>query len=68
MLRRRWGLTALRENARLKLDRLEYVGRGATVAARRRAEASEDFAARLRVVAGCTRRGSRNHRAERGLA
>ena len=68
MLRRRWGLTALRENARLKLDRLEYVGQGATVAARRRAEDSEDFAARLRVVAGCTRRGSRSHRAERGVA
>ena len=27
MLRRRWALTALRENARLKLERLEFVGR-----------------------------------------
>ena len=26
LLRRRWGMTALRENARLKLDRLQYVG------------------------------------------
>ena len=40
LLRRRWGLTALRENARLKLDRLEYVGRGATAALQRRAIAS----------------------------
>ena len=35
MLRRRWGMTALRENARLKLERLEYVGRGAQAAADR---------------------------------
>ena len=27
LLRRRWALTALRENARLKLERLEFVGR-----------------------------------------
>ena len=67
MLRRRWGLTALRENARLKLDRLEYVGPGATVAARRRAEAWADYEARLRVVAGCARRGSRS-RVARGVA
>ena len=26
LLRRRWGMTALRENARLKLDRLQYIG------------------------------------------
>ena len=29
MLRRRWGMAALRENACLKLERLAYVGRGA---------------------------------------
>ena len=67
MLRRRWGLTALRENARLKLDRLEYVGRGGTVAARRRSEAWADYEARLRVVAGCASRGS-GSRVARGVA
>ena len=36
MLRRRWALTALRENARLKLERLEFVGRGTAAAAARR--------------------------------
>ena len=36
MLRRRWGLTALRECARLKLERLAFVGRGAGAAAERR--------------------------------
>ena len=51
LLRRRWGLTALRENARLKLDRLEYVGRGAPAAAYRRAHAAEAHAARARAAA-----------------
>ena len=51
LLRRRWGLTALRENARLKLDRLQYVGRGAAAAIQRRALASEAFAARQRASA-----------------
>ena len=36
LLRRRWGMTALREAARLKLERLEFVGRGAALAADRR--------------------------------
>jgi len=36
MLRRRWGMTALREAARLKLERLEFVGRGAAEASDRR--------------------------------
>jgi len=36
MLRRRWGMTALREAARLKLERLQFVGRGAAAAADRR--------------------------------
>ena len=36
MLHRRWALPALRENARLKLERLEYVSHGAAAAAQRR--------------------------------
>ena len=36
LLRRRWGMTAMREAARLKLERLEFVGRGAAHAADRR--------------------------------
>ncbi len=60
LLRRRWGLTALRENARLKLDRLEFVGRGATAAARRRrVQAAEAYAARQRAMAGTLQSGSR---------
>ena len=39
LLRRRWGMAALRANARLLLDRLAYVGRGAPEAAARRMEA-----------------------------
>ena len=56
---RRWGLTALRENARLKLDRLEFVGRGAAAAALRRANALEAQQAGLRAAAGCLRSGPR---------
>ena len=40
-LRRRWGMTAWRSAARLLLDRLEYVGRGAEAARARRVVASE---------------------------
>ena len=36
LLRRRWAMTALRENARLKLERLAHVGVGASGAAARR--------------------------------
>ena len=32
LLRRRWGLTAVRETARPKLDRLQFVGAGAGAA------------------------------------
>ena len=46
MLRRRWGITALRENARLKLERLAFVGRGAAAAASRRLRAASYHAAR----------------------
>jgi hypothetical protein len=45
LLRRRWGMTAWRANARLLLDRLEYVGRGAVRASTRRADAMERAAA-----------------------
>eukprot|EP00973_Karenia_brevis_P059860 8332105-Karenia_brevis.AAC.1 len=41
MLRRRWVLTAWREAARLLLDRLQYVGAGASAASGRRAAACE---------------------------
>ena len=62
LLRRRWGLTMLRENARLKLDRLEFVGRGALAASRRRAGAAEAHAARLRALAGTLLSGPRARR------
>ena len=51
LLRRRWGMTALRENARLKLDRLEFVGRGAAAAICRRQAAAAGAAARARAGA-----------------
>ena len=53
MLRRRWAMTALRENARLKLERLQFVGRGVVAAAHRRAAplAASGVAARR---AACT--------------
>ena len=59
LLRRRWALTAMRENARLKLDRLEHVGRGAVAAANRRASAWEAHNARLRATAGSLMSGPR---------
>ena len=51
-LRRRWGMTALRANARLLLDRLAYVGRGATAAAHRRASSRLLHAARAVARSG----------------
>ena len=51
LLRRRWGMTALREAARLKLERLAYVGRGAALAADRRGAADASEAAVLRRAA-----------------
>ena len=53
--RRRWGMTALRENARLLLERLEYVGCGADAAARRRLGAAADVRARVRRSAMAAR-------------
>ena len=57
LLRRRWGLTALRENARLKLSRMESVGRGAHAAAVRREHAGAAQAARVRAHALAFARG-----------
>ena len=45
-LRRRWALTAMREHARLKLGRLQFVGRGAGRAALRRSDAHAAWSAR----------------------
>ena len=39
LLRRRWAMTAIRESARLKLERMEHVGVGACFAADRRVSA-----------------------------
>ena len=50
LLRRRWGLTALREHARLKLDRLAYVGQGAASAASRRLRSEMEHAARAQLL------------------
>ena len=50
-LQRRWGMTVLRENARLKLERLAFVGRGAEAAAHRSLSASTLHAARARAAA-----------------
>ena len=47
MLRRRWGMAALRANARLLLDRLAYVGSGAIAATRRREMAQFSHSSRL---------------------
>ena len=59
MLRRRWAMTALRENARLKLERLELAGRGAAAAVSRRTAGREAHAARARGAAVFLARGPR---------
>ena len=59
VLQRRWGMTALRANARLLLGRLAYVGRGAATAVERRETARHEFLARLRTSAHWARRGPR---------
>jgi hypothetical protein len=59
LLRRRWGMTAMREAARLKLERLEFVGRGAANAADRRDTASVSNAAAARRAACSFWRGPR---------
>ena len=50
LLRRRWGMTALRENARLKIDRLGFVGRGTAAAAYRRQRSAAAHTARARAA------------------
>ena len=45
-IRRRWAMTALRQNARLKIDRLTYVGQGAAKPARRQQTYQASWAAR----------------------
>ena len=50
LLRRRWGMTFWRSAARLLLDWLAYVGRGATQAGGRRADASEAAAVTRRAA------------------
>ena len=50
-LRRRWALTAMREHARLKLSRLQFVGPGAGRAALRRSNAQAAWAARSNAQA-----------------
>jgi hypothetical protein len=57
LLRRRWGLAALRANARLTIDRLEFVGRGAVAAADRRTDAATRWQHRCRQDAICARNG-----------
>ena len=59
LLRRRWSMTAVRENARLLLARLEFVGRGAGAAAARRQVAADGTAARARRESCWQRRGPR---------
>ena len=49
LLRRRWGLTAVRECARLKLERLAFVGRGAAAASRRRQAGIHAYSERERL-------------------
>ena len=51
MLWRHWGMTAVRENARLLLARLLYVGRHAGEALHRRSQATWDSAAGARRAA-----------------
>ena len=66
LMRRRWALTAARENARLTLSRLEFVGRGSGAAAARRTEA-EGRAARARRAACASVRGWRVTAGRHGL-
>ena len=58
LIKRRWGVTAVRAAARLTLGRLELVGRGAGAAVSRRREA-DGRAARARRASCWERRGPR---------
>ena len=68
MLRRRWGMTALREAARLKLERLEFVGPGSVAAADRRAAFATSASAASRRAACSFWRGPRLPTGGRGDA
>jgi hypothetical protein len=57
LLQRRWGMTALKANARLLLERLGHVGRGSSAAADRRSTARAEFGARLRRYVEWASRG-----------
>ena len=59
LMRRRWAMTALRDFARLKLERLEFVGRGAANAVARRVHNRDFHAARARGHAVALARGPR---------
>ncbi len=50
LLKRRWGVLAARENARLLLSRLQFVGRGAAEAASRRSAAQSEAAKARRAA------------------
>ena len=52
-------MTALRENARLKLERMEHVGQGAAAAADRRIARSTESGAVARRSACCFWQGPR---------
>ena len=67
LLHRRWGVTAARENARLLLSRLSYVGAGAEAAAARREGAFDGDAARTRRAACHDWRGPRCRLERRGF-
>ena len=66
MLRVRWGMTAVREAARLKLERFEFVGNGAAAASDRRLAAASSTAAAARRSACCFWQGPRFHFGGRG--
>ena len=66
MLRRRWGMTALREAARLKLEPLEFVGRGAAAASDRRLAAASSVALAARRAACSFWQGPRVPQGGRG--
>ena len=65
MMRRRWGLAAWRANARLLLDRLEYVGAGAAAAVERRVVARAGAAQARQAAYAHVSRGRHRSAGER---
>ena len=61
----RWGITVLRANARLTLERLSHVGCSATLAAARRESAKTEHVQQLRLDMEHARREPRAHTARR---